>query len=138
MYILTFIFTLTFACALILAPSPACSVALLARTETFVVYPPNPSLTVSPIARHSNSFHEFQITKSQLEHVLGPALDAKLDLQVMSDEPDPVTGQHALLGRIPVHLRVNKLKIGGVSVSRLMTQSVNEKRDPVNFGNIWM
>ncbi|KAF9953685.1 hypothetical protein BGZ72_005230 [Mortierella alpina] len=82
----------------------------------------------------------FRITKTQLEGLLGLALDARFTLEVVSDEdPASMTGdrsQGRVLGKIPVRLRVKELQIGGVSIPRLQTESVNAMMGAVNYGNI--
>ncbi|KAF9277533.1 hypothetical protein BGZ68_009228 [Mortierella alpina] len=84
----------------------------------------------------------FRITKTQLESLLSLALET-FTLEVVSDEkPDTsMTGDHQhqpvrVLGKIPIHLRVKELQIGGVSIPRLQTESVNAEMDGVNYGNL--
>ncbi|KAF9345337.1 hypothetical protein BGX26_003259 [Mortierella sp. AD094] len=83
-----------------------------------------------------------EITKEQLEELLGLALDAKFNLKVISDNSDSKIGNKVgdsgpeLLGMIPMHLKIKELKIGGISAPKMQAESWNLKVDSSNFGNI--
>ncbi|KAF9994521.1 hypothetical protein BGZ80_000722 [Entomortierella chlamydospora] len=105
------------------------------------------SLTLDPMleSRASTEKHASQpieITKKQLEKLLGLALDTTFNLKVMSDNSDFKAGNEVgdsgseLLGTIPVHLKIKELKIGGILAPKIETESLNLKVDPSNFGNI--
>ncbi|KAG0324518.1 hypothetical protein BGZ99_001713 [Dissophora globulifera] len=101
----------------------------------------------SILTKDADATQHVQITKKQLDQLLSYALDLNFSLEVVgekaavevdtgkkSDVADAAPGK--VLGAIPVHLRVKELKIGGVSVPKIVSESVNEKQDPINFGNI--
>ncbi|KAF9942212.1 hypothetical protein BGZ67_002544 [Mortierella alpina] len=114
-------------------------------TDTSTPPPPAPALFATIATLDSKAADRpyptrFRITKTQLESFLGLALDTLFTLEVISDEdPDSRRSdqQHVrVLGKIPVHLRVKELQIGGVSIPRLQAESVNAKMGGVNYGNI--
>ena len=98
--------------------------------------------TADPEAADRTDPMRTRITKTQLEGMLGLALDTKFTLEVVSDpDVNSMAGdqrQARVLGEIPVHLRVKELQIGGVSIPRLQAESVNAKMGGVNYGNIWV
>ncbi|KAF8976555.1 hypothetical protein BGZ46_008169 [Entomortierella lignicola] len=83
-----------------------------------------------------------EMTKTQFEELIGLALDVEFDLNVISDTTDPEFGNEdsgsdsELLGKIPVHLKIKELKIGGSLVPKMIAENWNLKVDPLNFGNI--
>ncbi|KAF9566620.1 hypothetical protein EC968_003712 [Mortierella alpina] len=98
-----------------------------------------PTTASEPVDRTAST--RIRVTKTQLETMLGLALDTQFTLEVISDEtPNSVKGDQqptrVVLGRIPVHLRVKELQIGGVSAPHLQTESVNAKLGGVNYGTI--
>ncbi|KAI8357644.1 hypothetical protein B0O80DRAFT_293861 [Mortierella sp. GBAus27b] len=79
------------------------------------------------------------ISKEQLEKLLGLVMDTKFNLEVLED----TKGHEGMdrrppeyLGRIPVHLKVRELKIGGVTMPRILADSENSKANPINYGNV--
>ncbi|KAG0304554.1 hypothetical protein BGZ98_005358 [Dissophora globulifera] len=101
----------------------------------------------SILPKDADGTQHLQITKKQLDQLLSYALDLNFSLEVVGEKAagEVDTGKKSgiadaalgkVLGTIPVHLRVKELKIGGVSVPKIVSESVNEKQDPINFGNI--
>lgn len=82
------------------------------------------------------------ISKEQLEKLLGVVMDTTFILDVLADDKQVFTdmGQGhrvtGLLGRIPVHFKIQEMTVGGVTLPRVKAESLNLKTDPVNFGNI--
>ncbi|KAI1313368.1 hypothetical protein EDD11_002678 [Mortierella claussenii] len=97
--------------------------------------------SVSPLPSASEkdlkpSNQAIQVSKKQLEAILGLALDAHFDLNVVSEELIPENGTSEVMGTIPVHLKVKELTVGGVSTPVIDVSSINQKVDPINYGNI--
>lgn len=107
------------------------------RTQLVQLYPEGAS-TIASIPN-------LPMTKSQLEQVLGSALDVKFNLEVLADrdseksEGDSIRDggmEPKVLGQIPVHLKVHHLSIGGVLIPTMTSEFINKEQGPVNYGNI--
>ncbi|KAF9900927.1 hypothetical protein EC991_006734 [Linnemannia zychae] len=108
--------------------------------------PPSSSLTqtVTPRVDDTKEPPVFQVTKLQLEGILSQALQLDFHLQVVSDLANnknkmnikDAAPECKVLGEIPVQVKIHKFRIGGLSAPRLSSQTLNEQRDPVNYGNI--
>ncbi|KAF9090132.1 hypothetical protein BGX29_011639 [Mortierella sp. GBA35] len=129
--------------------SPPRAATTATTTASFETYAANPKLLVTPIPTptptssirpdpESAEKQTFQVTKDQLEGLLQQVLQFDFQLQVVSGTPDPASasGDRELLGEIPVQIKVRKLRIGGLSAPRVHFETLNDQRDPVNYGNI--
>ncbi|KAG0336932.1 hypothetical protein BG004_007854, partial [Podila humilis] len=93
-----------------------------------------------------------KISKQELERLLGIKLNLDLNLDIMSsDEISPCTATTStkgtgdgsdknpsrfLVGRIPVHIKIHSLTIGGVLAPALSVKDMNRQLDSVNYGDI--
>lgn len=77
----------------------------------------------------------FQISEQELKNLLGIHLEFDLNLEVMHDV-DAAVAQARRVSRIPVHIKVHELTIGGILAPSLKAKDVNQQADPVNYGNI--
>ncbi|KAF8939194.1 hypothetical protein BGZ58_010450 [Dissophora ornata] len=124
----------------IYGPSPSFQVDSSSILPPASLIPPpahTPQALSHVVETSDSAIQHLQITKKQLEELASFALNVKFDLDVVSDA-SPKGGDASLkaLGTIPVHLRIKELRIGGVSLPRIHSESLNQKVDPVNFGNI--
>ncbi|KAG0030200.1 hypothetical protein BGZ81_002968 [Podila clonocystis] len=79
----------------------------------------------------------FQISEQQLKNLLGIKLEFDLNLNVGHDSVDPAVGRtQSSVGRIPVHIKIHELTIGGILAPSLTVKDVNLQSDPVNYGNM--
>ncbi|KAG0026778.1 hypothetical protein BGZ82_009302 [Podila clonocystis] len=79
----------------------------------------------------------FQISEEELKNVLGIKLEFDLNLDVVHDSVDAVVGRtQSSVGRIPVHIKIHELTIGGILAPSLTVNDVNLQSDPVNYGNM--
>jgi len=123
------------------------------------------SLQEVPLASSSSSLPQQQalgspvipISKTQLEQILGSLTDTTFQLDVLQENEgfkqqeqsqsqsqsqslsqslsrDP--RMHWRMGRIPVRIHVQDLKVGGISLPKIGAESWNDKTGPINFGNI--
>ncbi|KAG0331647.1 hypothetical protein BG000_010714 [Podila horticola] len=96
---------------------------------------PAPSTTsyAAPIA--DTMAPTFQITEQELKNLLGIKLEFDLNIDVVYNHDDAV--DRALgMGRIPVHIKIHELTIGGILAPSLTVKDINLQSDPVNYGNI--
>ncbi|KAF8977746.1 hypothetical protein BGZ52_006753 [Haplosporangium bisporale] len=83
----------------------------------------------------SSTAPTLQISEQELKNLLGINLELDLSLEVVHDTDDAVA-QTRSVGRIPVHIKVHELTIGGILAPSLNVKDVNLQTDPVNYGNI--
>ncbi|KAF9924736.1 hypothetical protein BGZ65_008183 [Modicella reniformis] len=81
-----------------------------------------------------------QVSKEQLEKFLGLLMNTTFSLEVFAEDKGLKDMGHQLmgfLGKIPVHLKVGELKVGGVVVvPRISPENLNQKTVPVNLSKI--
>ncbi|KAF9385028.1 hypothetical protein CPB97_005178 [Podila verticillata] len=82
----------------------------------------------------SSAAPTLQISEQELKNLLGITLEFDLNLEVVHDVDAVVQAQS--VGRIPVHIKVHELTIGGILAPSLKVKEVNLQADPVNYGNI--
>ncbi|KAG0077705.1 hypothetical protein BGZ92_001815 [Podila epicladia] len=79
----------------------------------------------------------FQITEQELKNLLGTKLGFDLNLDVVHGHVDAADDRaQSSAVRIPVHIKVHELTIGGILAPSLTVKDVNLQSDPVNYGNI--
>ncbi|KAK3823497.1 MAG: hypothetical protein J3Q66DRAFT_143757 [Benniella sp.] len=86
--------------------------------------------------REKNGSPVIPISKTQLEQLLGSLTDTTFQLDVLQENDDKQQQQQQPMGRIPVHIHVQDLKVGGLSLPMIGAESWNDKLGPINFGNI--
>ncbi|KAF9327230.1 hypothetical protein BG006_009423 [Podila minutissima] len=93
------------------------------------------SQTTTPMAATGPTF---QITEQELKTLLGIKLEFDLNLDVVHSHVDAaaVGRAQSSVVRIPVHIKIHELTIGGILVPSLAVEDVNLQSDPVNYGNI--
>ncbi|KAF9136262.1 hypothetical protein BGW39_003707 [Mortierella sp. 14UC] len=114
------------------------SFATYAANPKLLLTPPSSSQTTTTCADDTKEQPVFQVTKSQLEDILSQTLQLDFRLRVVSDSDmnNDERLEGTVLGEIPVQIKIHKLRLGGLSAPRLNFQTLNEQRDPVNYGNI--
>ncbi|KAF9430809.1 hypothetical protein BGZ94_003598 [Podila epigama] len=76
-----------------------------------------------------------RLSEHDLQSLLGPGIELNLHLNLDILKGGPQDKNQPILGRIPVHVKIHRLTIGGILAPTSSVHNVNEQSDPVNYGN---